>query len=150
MTGLLLATGTLGALAGIAIISVVVMAQIGAEVVVAAKRERRLEARLSSELAEARGGCEHLVAGTPLPLEAGERGEVACDLCLAADKTWVQLRVCLTCGHIGCCDDTPGRHATAHHEQTGHPTMATIEPGDSWAWCYVHRVMAPGWQAAER
>jgi hypothetical protein len=47
------------------------------------------------------------------------------------------LRLCLTCGHVGCCDSSPHRHAAAHHAGTGHPVMRSFEPGESWRWCYV-------------
>ncbi|WP_415923528.1 UBP-type zinc finger domain-containing protein [Streptomyces sp. WI03-4A] len=50
------------------------------------------------------------------------------------------LRLCLTCGHVGCSDSSPGAHATAHHEATGHPLVRSAEPGESWAWCYVDEV----------
>lgn len=71
-----------------------------------------------------------------------------CEECLAAGGTWVHLRLCQACGHVGCCDDSPGRHATAHHEATGHPVVRSAEPGEDWSWCYVDEVMfrvaAPG------
>lgn len=55
------------------------------------------------------------------------------------DKTpWVAIRQCLTCGHVGCCDSSVGRHATKHFEQTGHPVMISL-PDRSWKWCYVHK-----------
>jgi len=53
-------------------------------------------------------------------------------------EDWVHLRSCIVCGWVGCCDDSPGRHATAHFAETGHPIMRSIEPGESWAWCYLH------------
>jgi Zn-finger in ubiquitin-hydrolases and other protein/Helicase associated domain len=61
-----------------------------------------------------------------------------CEDC--ADKSWVSLRRCLTCGHVGCCDSSPGLHATAHHKETGHPMVETLQPGQDWAWCYVDEV----------
>jgi Zn-finger in ubiquitin-hydrolases and other protein len=54
---------------------------------------------------------------------------------------WVHLRVCLTCGHVGCCDSSPPRHATVHFQQTGHPVMRSAEPGESWRWCFVHELL---------
>ena len=54
---------------------------------------------------------------------------------------WVHLRVCLTCGHVGCCDSSAPRHATVHHERTGHPVMRSIEPGEAWRWCFVHELL---------
>ena len=59
-----------------------------------------------------------------------------CEDCLRAGRTWVHLRICLTCGHVGCCDTSPGRHARAHAED-GHPIVASFEPGDSWAHCFL-------------
>lgn len=61
-----------------------------------------------------------------------------CADCLAEGaETWAHLRMCLTCGHVACCDSTPYRHATAHHTGTGHPVMRSVESGDDWRWCYV-------------
>lgn len=61
----------------------------------------------------------------------------ACADCTAIGSTvWAHLRMCLTCGHVGCCDSSPHRHATAHHGDTGHPVMRSFEPGEDWRWCY--------------
>lgn len=62
-----------------------------------------------------------------------------CAECLAHGGRWVHLRVCMTCGHVGCCDSSPGRHATKHFEATGHPLMKSAEPGEDWTWCYRDR-----------
>jgi uncharacterized UBP type Zn finger protein len=59
-----------------------------------------------------------------------------CEDCLRIGGEWVHLRMCLTCGHVGCCDNSPNRHATAHHLSTGHPLIRSFEPGESWVWCY--------------
>ena len=64
-----------------------------------------------------------------------------CEECLALGTRWVHLRMCQTCGHIGCCDNSSGRHATAHHAETGHPIIRSAEPGEQWSWCYVDEVM---------
>lgn len=64
-----------------------------------------------------------------------------CEECLAAGGTWLHLRMCQACGHVGCCDDSPARHATAHHEETGHPVIRSVEPGEDWSWCFVDQVM---------
>ena len=64
-----------------------------------------------------------------------------CEECSQAGDRWVRLRTCLTCGHVGCCDSSRGRHANAHFEATGHPLMRSAEPGEAWAWCYVDQVM---------
>jgi hypothetical protein len=63
-----------------------------------------------------------------------------CEECLAEGGTWVHLRMCETCGHIGCCDNSPGRHATGHFHTTGHPVMRSAEPGEEWSWCFVDEV----------
>jgi uncharacterized UBP type Zn finger protein len=64
-----------------------------------------------------------------------------CEECLALGMRWVHLRMCHTCGHIGCCDNSPGKHATAHHKDTGHPLVRSAEPMEDWSWCYVDELM---------
>ncbi|NGN68904.1 UBP-type zinc finger domain-containing protein, partial [Streptomyces sp. A7024] len=64
-----------------------------------------------------------------------------CLECLAQHSHPVQLRLCLTCGYVGCCDSSPHQHATAHFKDTGHPVMRSFEPGESWRWCYVDEVI---------
>ena len=64
-----------------------------------------------------------------------------CEDCLKIGGWWVHLRLCTTCGHIACCDNSPNRHATAHSNETGHPVMRSIEPFENWFWCYVDEVM---------
>jgi len=61
-----------------------------------------------------------------------------CEECLASGMDWVHLRVCLSCGHIGCCDSSEGKHATKHFHTTKHPIIESFEPGEDWGWCYVH------------
>lgn len=61
-----------------------------------------------------------------------------CQECLELGTRWVHLRLCLTCGHVGCCDSSPMRHATGHAHAVGHPIVQSMEPGESWRWCYVH------------
>ena len=63
-----------------------------------------------------------------------------CVECLATGGHWVRLRRCLECGHIGCCDNSPGRHATGHFHEVGHPLIQSFEPGEEWIWCYVDEV----------
>ena len=75
--------------------------------------------------------CAH---GEGLPPAPGPAGE--CADCLRIGGQWVHLRRCLTCDHVGCCDSSPHRHATAHVAATGHPVIASAEPGEHWAWCY--------------
>lgn len=76
--------------------------------------------------------CAHLdlVDDTVTPDNAG------CGDCLAVGGRWVHLRMCRTCGHIGCCDDSPARHASAHAASTDHPVISSYEPGEAWWWCY--------------
>jgi uncharacterized UBP type Zn finger protein len=61
-----------------------------------------------------------------------------CEDCLRIGSFWVHLRLCLTCGHVGCCDSSPNRHARAHFHTTAHPIIQSFEPGEDWRWCYVH------------
>ncbi len=63
-----------------------------------------------------------------------------CEDCLRIGAWWVHLRLCLTCGHVGCCDSSPNRHASKHARATGHPLVQSIEPGEDWIWCYVDEV----------
>lgn len=63
-----------------------------------------------------------------------------CEECLKTGDSWVHLRMCLSCGHVGCCDSSPNRHATKHFRDAGHPIVESFEPGEMWRWCYVDRV----------
>jgi uncharacterized UBP type Zn finger protein len=65
-----------------------------------------------------------------------------CEECLQMGSRWVHLRWCTACGHVGCCDSSPNRHATAHYRQTAHPVVQSFEPGESWRWCYVDEMIA--------
>ena len=65
---------------------------------------------------------------------------LGCEECLKLGSPWVHLRLCRICGHVGCCDDSPSRHATAHAHATSHPIIRSLEPGEDWSWCYVDRV----------
>ncbi|MBV8424563.1 MAG: UBP-type zinc finger domain-containing protein [Candidatus Eremiobacteraeota bacterium] len=64
-----------------------------------------------------------------------------CEECLKTHDTWVHLRECLECGHVGCCDSSKNTHATKHFHATKHPIMQSIEPGEDWRWCYVDEMM---------
>ncbi|GAA0402541.1 UBP-type zinc finger domain-containing protein [Streptomyces luteireticuli] len=64
-----------------------------------------------------------------------------CEDCLREGTSWVHLRICLTCGHVGCCDSSPRRHARAHWNATEHPVMASREPGEDWAWCFPEETL---------
>jgi len=67
-------------------------------------------------------------------------GTNGCEECLKTADSWVHLRMCLKCGHVGCCDSSKNKHATAHFHATGHPVVRSLEPGESWKWCYVDRI----------
>lgn len=79
--------------------------------------------------------CTHL--DQIQPVSPKTRG---CEECLKAGGRWVHLRLCLTCGHVGCCDSSPGKHATAHSKAAGHPLIKSFEPGEDWAWCNICEV----------
>ncbi|HEU4659019.1 MAG TPA: UBP-type zinc finger domain-containing protein [Capillimicrobium sp.] len=64
-----------------------------------------------------------------------------CPQCLAMGATWVHLRMCQVCGQVGCCDDSPNKHATQHFHATGHPIVRSVEPGEHWSWCYVDELI---------
>ena len=63
-----------------------------------------------------------------------------CEDCLRTGDPWCHLRICLACGYVGCCDSSPGRHATAHGLSSGHPIIRSIQPGENWVWCFVDEV----------
>jgi len=60
-----------------------------------------------------------------------------CEECLKMGDTWVHLRLCMECGHVGCCDSSKNKHATKHFHHTKHPIVRSIEPGEDWGWCYI-------------
>jgi uncharacterized UBP type Zn finger protein len=64
-----------------------------------------------------------------------------CEDCLRIGGWWVHLRMCMTCGHVGCCDSSPNRHASKHAHATGHPIIRSLEPGEVWMWCYIDEVV---------
>ena len=64
--------------------------------------------------------------------------------------TWVHLRLCRTCGHVGCCDDSKNKHATKHFKAIGHPIITSLEPGEDWSWCYVDQLAMQWGDAQER
>jgi CPA1 family monovalent cation:H+ antiporter len=83
------------------------------------------------------GACEHLRVACEYPPPLTPTG---CEECLRDGSTWVHLRLCMTCGHVGCCDSSVEKHATRHFEETGHPVMRSFEPGEAWRWCFVDEV----------
>ena len=82
--------------------------------------------------------CSHLdhVRITELPPAVP-----GCEDCLKAGDGWVHLRICLECGHVGCCDSSPNRHATAHAQATSHPLIRSLQPGERWSFCYPDNLM---------
>lgn len=83
--------------------------------------------------------CVHAVVTRPVvPNSPG------CAACLRdGEQGWVHLRLCTTCGHVGCCDSSPGRHAAAHAHAVEHPVMCSAEPGETWGWCYLDEALLP-------
>ena len=81
--------------------------------------------------------CEHVKQIVPGVKRSGD----GCVECLKEGTRWVHLRECLICGHVGCCDSSVGKHATKHFHATTHPIMRSVEPGESWRWCYVDEGM---------
>ena len=81
--------------------------------------------------------CSHLdlISITELPAKIA-----GCEDCLAIGSRWVHLRMCLTCGKIGCCDSSPNRHARKHATEGGHPLVRSAEPGEDWSYCFVDDV----------
>src|SRR5262249_15775607 len=76
--------------------------------------------------------CEHV--GQLVPV--GPRS-AACEACLRGGRTWIHLRLCLVCGHVGCCDASARQHAIQHFRTTGHPVVQSLTPGETWRWCYL-------------
>jgi CPA1 family monovalent cation:H+ antiporter len=85
------------------------------------------------------GTCEHvkdLPDAEPAPVTPQ-----GCQECLAAGMRWVHLRLCESCGHVGCCDSSPGRHASGHYRGSGHPVVRSFEPGEDWRWCFADELI---------
>lgn len=79
--------------------------------------------------------CQHLQSVRTVKPNTG-----GCEECLAIGDTWVHLRLCRMCGHVGCCDSSRNKHATKHFHATHHPIMTSLEQGERWSWCYVEEV----------
>jgi monovalent cation:H+ antiporter-2, CPA2 family len=101
---------------------------------VALARRVRYEYAMATEQDEA--ACPH-VAKVDRHIKPHTKG---CEECLAMGDSWVHLRLCMACGHVGCCDDSKNKHATKHFHQTKHPIMRSLEPGEHWGWCFVDEV----------
>jgi len=76
--------------------------------------------------------CDHV------PATLAMRQSHGCQECLASGDSWVHLRLCVHCGHVGCCDSSKNRHATKHFHTTGHAVIQSLEPGEDWMWCNAH------------
>jgi len=83
--------------------------------------------------------CPHLAA-----IQEVEPRTPGCEECLQSGGWWVHLRLCRTCGHVGCCDSSPSRHATGHFHATAHPVIQSLEPGEDWLYCYLDDLAVSG------
>jgi hypothetical protein len=83
--------------------------------------------------------CPDLAEAGPDPAPSTREG---CEDCLAQGTGWVHLRLCLSCGHVGCCDSSPEKHASRHAAATEHPVIRSFEPGETWRWCFIHQTAA--------
>jgi len=90
--------------------------------------------RIAFQRSFAHRRCSHMTAVPAVP-----EPPLACAACERDSSRWVHMRMCVTCGSIGCCDSSPGLHALGHFRDTGHPVMRSVEPGESWAWCYIDK-----------
>ncbi len=100
-------------------------------------RKRRGAGRREQTASEPAPSCTHLDS-----IEVVEPApQAGCEECLATGGRWEHLRMCQSCGHVGCCDDSPGRHASDHYAHTGHPIIRSVEPGEDWSWCYIDELM---------
>src|SRR5215510_6179702 len=82
-------------------------------------------------------GCPHLAK---IHRDVHPRAK-GCEECLKLGDEWVHLRLCMECGHVGCCDDSKNKHATKHYRRTHHPIIRSLEPGEDWGWCYEDELM---------
>jgi CPA2 family monovalent cation:H+ antiporter-2 len=87
----------------------------------------------------ANDSCTH----TGMLAEITPEAQDVCPECVAMGSHWMHLRVCLTCGHVGCCDQSPNRHARAHFHTSGHPLIQSMEWGETWRYCYIDDVVLP-------
>jgi hypothetical protein len=90
---------------------------------------------MSTSHIELSAPCSHVA---DITIRSVHRPQKGCEDCLKIGGRWLHLRVCLTCGHVGCCDSSPNKHATAHFHATQHPIVTSAEIGEEWAWCYAH------------
>ncbi len=80
-------------------------------------------------------GCTHLT-----DIQDNIPSSEGCGKCIQSGDSWINLRMCLTCGHVGCCDASKNKHATKHFHETNHPMIVSFQPGEEWMWCYVDEV----------
>lgn len=90
---------------------------------------------LWSRLTGGGSGCAHLDEARNV-----EPRSDGCEECLESGMTWVHLRLCLSCGHVGCCNASEGKHAQAHFDASGHPIMRSHEPDEVWGWCWIDQI----------
>ncbi|MFC6707934.1 Na+/H+ antiporter [Flexivirga alba] len=100
--------------------------------------DRSLTERMLLTPEERQFGCEHLAEA---PLAVDPNTPEGCEECMADGTVWVHLRLCLTCGHVGCCDSSVGKHGSKHHAETRHPVMRSFEPGEGWRWCFEDNML---------
>ena len=81
--------------------------------------------------------CQHIAKITKDEFSRPPNTPEGCEECLKMGDSWVHLRECLACGHVGCCDSSKNKHATRHYHRSHHPVIRSIEPGERWMWCYV-------------
>jgi uncharacterized UBP type Zn finger protein len=82
-----------------------------------------------------REGCAHLLAA-----QDRKGNSAGCEECVKLGDTWMHLRLCLECGHVGCCDQSKNTHATKHYHETKHPVIRSFEPDERWRWCYIDEI----------
>jgi uncharacterized UBP type Zn finger protein len=80
--------------------------------------------------------CKHLASVQP-----AQPNSDGCEECLKLGDDWVHLRLCRSCGHVGCCDDSKNRHASRHFDATGHPIISSLEPEEDWSWCFIDQAV---------
>jgi CPA1 family monovalent cation:H+ antiporter len=126
-----------GSVASDVVAEVLVMLDVEESMLDAATRSREeLRGARTAERSRTADECPDLEAHPRVDVEVGE----GCPDCLREGLRWVHLRQCLSCGRIGCCDSSPGRHAMHHFRDSSHPVMQSAEVGEGWRWCFVHHV----------
>jgi len=124
-----------GAVAADVVAEVLVLLDVEESMLDAATRSRaELRRAADAEESQQIRECQHLVDRPAVPTDP----DAVCATCLAEGLRWVHLRQCLDCGHVGCCDSSPGRHSAAHFRDTSHPVVVSAEPDENWRWCFVH------------